>query len=303
MTEAHRVLPPLFPGPGPERLALRRRDPVWLDRAWPRGRALPLSAAAEVPVLRDGAGVRLGWRSPEKVPDGLLRLFLGERASVPYFAVTARPGAADPFAAEAAAADGEQWLGLRAAATDLADADAALLVTATALGTWHRQHPRCPRCGAGTEVEQAGWVRRCPADGSEHWPRIDPAVIMLVHDGADRCVLGRGRSWPAGRYSALAGFVEPGESVEAAVAREVAEEVGLDVTDVEYRGSQPWPFPASLMFGFWARATGDDQLRVDPLELADARWFTRSQLREGVVRLPPRISIASEIITRWLELD
>ena len=144
-----------------------------------------------------------------------------------------------------------------------------------------------------------GWVRRCPTDGSEHFPRTDPAVIMLVHDGGDRCVLGRQAVWPEGRFSILAGFVEPGEAAEAAVAREVDEEVGLPITDITYAGSQPWPFPSSLMLGFTARATGST-LHLRDGELAEARWLTRDEVRAGVVRLPPPVSIAHRIITDWL---
>jgi NAD+ diphosphatase len=145
-----------------------------------------------------------------------------------------------------------------------------------------------------------GSVRRCTADGSEHFPRTDPAVIMLVHDGADRCVLGRQPSWPAGRFSTLAGFVEPGEAAELAVVREVQEEVGITVTDVAFRASQPWPFPSSLMLGFWARAT-DDVITLDGSELAEARWLTRDQLRREDVLLPPPVSIAWRLITDWLD--
>ena len=144
-----------------------------------------------------------------------------------------------------------------------------------------------------------GWVRRCPADGSEHFPRTDPAVIMLVHDGGDRCVLGRQAVWPEGRFSILAGFVEPGESAEAAVAREVDEEVGLAITDVTYAGSQPWPFPSSLMLGYTTRATGSE-LNLRDGELAEARWFTRDEVRARAVRLPPPVSIAHRIITDWV---
>jgi NAD+ diphosphatase len=186
----------------------------------------------------------------------------------------------------------------------LDDRDAGLFTHTVALVNWHAAHPRCARCGAATEPALGGHVRRCPDDGSEHFPRTDPAVIMLVHDGADSCVLGRQPSWPPNRFSTLAGFVEPGESAELAVAREVAEEVGLHVTDVMFRASQPWPFPSSLMLGFFARAT-DTELRVDTSELAEASWFSRDQLTRAVekedVLLPPPVSIAWRLITDWLE--
>ncbi len=153
-----------------------------------------------------------------------------------------------------------------------------------------------------TTIEQAGWVQRDPTTGTPLFPRTDPAVIMLVHDGAESLVLGRQAVWPPGRFSILAGFVEPGESAEGAVAREVAEEVGLAVTDVRYVGSQPWPFPQSLMLGFLARVEGDRTLRVDRDELEEARWFTREELRSGTGPrvLPPPVSIARHIIDRWV---
>jgi NAD+ diphosphatase len=140
-------------------------------------------------------------------------------------------------------------------------------------------------------------------DDSEHWPRVDPAVIMLVHDGADRCVLGRQAGWPSGRFSILAGFVEPGESAEAAVEREVGEEVGLTVTEVRHIASQPWPFPSSLMLGFIARAVGDLTLHRTDGELAEAGWFSREQIRrrEGIGGLPPPVSIARRIIDDWID--
>jgi NAD+ diphosphatase len=189
---------------------------------------------------------------------------------------------------------------LRAVGALLDDRDAGLLTHAVALANWHATHTHCPRCGAPTESVLGGSVRRCTVDGSEHFPRTDPAVIMLVHDGADRCVLGRQPSWPPGRFSTLAGFVEPGEAAELAVVREVQEEVGLAVTDVEFRASQPWPFPSSLMLGFWARAT-EDAITIDGAELAEARWLSRAELRREEVLLPPPVSIAWRLITDWLE--
>jgi NAD+ diphosphatase len=173
------------------------------------------------------------------------------------------------------------------------------------------RHPRrCPRCGTPTEVVRGGSVRRCPQDGSDHFPRTDPAVIMLVHDGADRCVLGRQASWPEGRFSTLAGFVEPGESAEQAVVREVDEEAGIAVTDVEYVTSQPWPFPSSLMLAFRARAEGGAVPFGRDRELAEVRWFTRDEVlasgRWGSasgLQTPPSISVAWHLITGWAEGD
>ncbi len=188
-------------------------------------------------------------------------------------------------------------------------------MTAVALLQWHGRHTHCPLCGAETQVDQGGWTRRCPVDDSEHFPRTDPAVIMLVHDGGDRALLGRGAVWAPGRYSTLAGFVEPGESLEAAVAREVFEEVGVVVRDVQYVASQPWPFPASLMLGFTARADGDAPVRPDKVEMAEAGWFTREQIAraadwtdsstgadgDGVLHaIPGKLSISRFLIDSWL---
>ena len=178
----------------------------------------------------------------------------------------------------------------------------AQVTTAVALDEWHERHPRCPRCGAPTRVTHAGWVRTCTEDGSEHYPRTDPAVIMAVVDEHDRLLLAHASAWAAGRYSTLAGFVEPGESLEHAVRREVAEETGVVVGPVSYAGSQPWPFPASLMVAFVGRAL-TSEVRVDGHEVELARWFTRDELAAAVVGgqvVPPSTSsIARALIEDW----
>lgn len=195
------------------------------------------------------------------------------------------------------------WLTLRQAAAGLDERDAGLFTTVLGLANWHATHTHCSRCGTPTVPTQGGWLRRCPADRSEHYPRTDPAVIMAVVDSDERLLLGRGPQWPEGRLSVLAGFVEPGESFEAAVAREVAEEVGIAVTDIRYLGNQPWPFPSSVMVGYTSRALGT-RLEVDPHELDEARWVTRDEyraaLRSGAIRAPFGISIAKRIIEHWL---
>ncbi|MFC8598808.1 NAD(+) diphosphatase [Isoptericola sp. NPDC057191] len=196
-----------------------------------------------------------------------------------------------------------RWAGLREVGGRRRD---ALASEAVALAAWHASHERCPRCGEPTLVEQAGWVRRCPAQDVEIYPRTDPAVIMAVVDDADRLLLGHAAHWPEGRFSTLAGYVEPGEGLEQAVRREVAEEtsvvIGVAPGDVVYRGSQPWPFPASLMLGFRARATSTD-VQVDGAEVTAARWFTREELAAGVqageVGLPGRPSIARALVEEW----
>lgn len=280
-----------------DRMAEFRGDHDWVERLWadPQARAL---------VVREGRalldGDNLALLPTPMAPEGQ-RLLLGVTHDGPVFAV--HPDG--PLHDEAAR-------GIRSAAARLQPEHLALFMQAVALTTWHETHPRCPRCGAPTEVHNAGYTRRCVDDGSEHHPRTDPAVIVLVTDGAaaqqERCLLGRQAAWPAGRFSTLAGFVEPGESVEQAVVREVAEEVGVQIASVCYAGSQPWPFPASLMLAYYAAAAqghGDDSaVAVDGVEIAEARWFTRQQLvtetTSGRVQVPPRLSVARRLIEGWL---
>jgi NAD+ diphosphatase len=260
-------------------------------------RVLTVDERRTVPVEEDGGRPRLLWEQRCGLPEGAI--YLGEADGVPYAAVRGdrrltvggRPV--------------DTWAGLRDLGADLDDLDAGLLAEAVAMVEWHDRHRFSPLSGARTTIERAGWVQRDPETGAELFPRTDPAVIMLVHDGGDRCVLGRQAVWPPGRFSILAGFVEPGESAEGAVAREVAEEVGLRVTDIRYVGSQPWPFPQSLMLGYTARVEGDPTLRLDPTEIEEARWFTRDELRSGAGprALPPAVSIARHIIDRWMKDD
>jgi len=197
----------------------------------------------------------------------------------------------------------EHWRTLREVGVQLSDADAGLFATLLGLANWHTSHPFCPLCGAVTRPDHGGWIRRCSQDGSEHHPRTDPAVIMAVTDPADRLLLARSPHWPPGRLSVLAGFVEPGESLEAAVAREVFEEVGVVVDQVRYLGNQPWPFPSSLMVAFTARAV-DPTLSLDMEEIVEAVWVGREELREMVLGgrfgVSPNVSIARRMIEHWL---
>jgi NAD+ diphosphatase len=284
-----------------DRAAQHRGDDAWLAEAWPQSRVVAITAKSELPT--DGPALVL--RTPASVPSSAPRRFLGVIDDVAYFAATVEPDGADA------------WRTLREFGGAADDLDAALVVSAIALEQWHQRHTHCPLCGEGTVESQAGWTRTCPADGSQHFPRTDPAVIMLIHDGGDRALLGRGPQWGEGRFSTLAGFVEPGESLEAAVAREVYEEVGVAITDVRYLASQPWPFPASLMLGFVARLDGDPDIHLDPVEMAEAGWFTRDEVRrardwtddlsapaDGVQRLraiPPHLSISRYLIDYWLD--
>ncbi|GAB97176.1 NAD+ diphosphatase [Kineosphaera limosa] len=239
---------------------------------------------------------------------GQLAIFLGRDENGHAWVALAVDDAGDAAGDDTAEAASEAasshlvWLGLRDVGFELPPIELDAFMTAQALASWHRTHVRCPRCGAPTVAVQAGWVRRCEVDGSEHYPRSDPAVIMAVIDDRERLLLARSPAWPQNRRSVLAGFVEPGERLEETVAREVAEEVGVTVHDVQYFGSQPWPFPASLMLGFTARAT-DPTLHLDDAEIVAAEWYSRDQLRSavdsGALGLPGRLSIARRLIEGW----
>ena len=278
--------PPALSRATVDRDAVTRDDPAALDRAWDMAKVLVVDDQGRALV----DGIDLVLVRPEEAPDGD-RFYLGSGDGTPYFAV---PG-------ELPRRLGARPQGLREVGAVLSDRDAGLMTHAVGLANWHATHPRCPRCGTPTDSVRGGAVRRCRADDSEHFPRTDPAVIMLVTDGADRCVLGRQSVWPPGRYSTLAGFVEPGESAEMAVVREVLEETGVAVRDVRYRGSQPWPFPASLMLGYVCQCDGDAVPVPADGELEDARWFTRAELEGSQGVLPPPVSIAHRLITEWLE--
>jgi NAD+ diphosphatase len=294
-----------------DRASARRDDAGWLAAAWAdQGtRVLVLDGAQALVRFGDDAA-ELVFVPPGQAPEGVRFLLGVDDADVVYFAVAGPKGGlgAGPLSLpgstpDAPPAPGVRPAGLREAGTLLGDRDAGLFTHAVALANWHATHTRCPRDGTPTVPGHAGHSRRCPTDGSEHFPRVDPAVIMLVTDDDDRCLLARNRRWPPRRVSILAGFVEPGESVEHALIREVSEETGLTVSDLQYVGSQPWPFPQSLMLGFRARAHGKQEIRVDEEEIAEARWFTREQLRAAVgageVLLPPPVSIAHRIIESW----
>lgn len=311
--------PPLS-GSHYDRAALYRSDEQWVADAWRRAQVVLIDPRSTTPVA-DGRIVPVPSAA---APDGVRR-FLGVVDDVPYFAVTTeRPanGPADGGADEAADA-AATWLTLREFGARADDLEADLVVSAVALEQWHQRHPRCPRCGAATVETKAGWTRTCTVDGSEHFPRTDPAVIMLIVDDStdvERALLGRGPQWGAGRFSTLAGFVEPGESLEAAVAREVFEEVGVRIRDVRYVASQPWPFPASLMIGFVARLDGGAAITLDPVEMAEAGWFTRAEVQQAadwtdsgdpaarpeaepdrrLRGISPRFSISRYLIDQWL---
>lgn len=283
-----------------DRAAHRRAEPDLLTRLAVDSTSLVVPIhAGQAPVVEGPDGPLLLLSSPADRPDliasSTCSLFLGlDTEHRGYLAVAVENSPELP--------EGARWAGLRDVGSVLDDTGAGILTASVALLAWHANHTRCARCGAETDVIQSGWVRSCPACGAEHYPRTDPAVIMTVVGPDDRLLLGRQASWPPLRFSTLAGFVEPGESLEDAVRREVDEESGITVGEVSYRGSQPWPFPSSLMLGFRGEATSTE-ITVDQVELAEARWWSREQLQADVkaqrLLLPPGVSIARRLIEDW----
>lgn len=288
----HQAALPEFPFrvAGHDRLAELRRDDARLAELWADPATRVVAMREQALAADDARGLR--WTSTAEAPAGG-RVLLGEAGGVVHFVVLVDDPASVPD-------DG--FLDLRRLATTLDDTELSLAVHASAVGGWHLRHPRCSICGSPTDIVEAGASRQCPECGAVHFPRTDPAVIMLVFDDDDRCLLGHNAARAASWYSTLAGFVEPGEAPEQAVVREVFEETGVRVTDVTYLGSQPWPFPSSLMLGFFARALTTD-ITVDGEEITEARWFTRDELRDEVLAgdlvVPTTISIAGALLTRW----
>jgi NAD+ diphosphatase len=286
-----------FAGGGLDRMGPRRADDAWLAerRADPASRAV-VATSDGVLVEGDGTPAAVGLA---ELPDDAETVLLGVDPD------GAAVFAADPGAERGAALrPGAAMVGLRDVAAMSALADANLLAHATGLLNWHRRHRFCANCGSPTASAEAGYVRVCPRCGTQHHPRTDPVVITLVHDD-DRVLLGRNANWPENRFSCLAGFVEPGESLEEAVEREVGEEAGITVSDVRYVSSQPWPFPASLMLGFEATFSGGEPHPHDR-ELQAVRWVTRDELRraaagEGDMQVPPPLAIARRLMDGWLE--
>jgi NAD+ diphosphatase len=283
-----------------DRVTERRSDTAWLKQAWadPRTRVLVIDdGRALVRLPGDASGLRdaeLVLVPPAQAPAGVQFLLGQDGDGVVYFGVNAPLPASE---------EGAKLTSLRTVGALLGDRDAGLMTHAVALANWHATHTHCPRCGTPTVPEPAGDSTRCPKDGTEHFPRTDPAVIMLVTDQGDRCLLGRNATWPERRFSILAGFVDSGESAEQAVVREVHEETGIAVQNVRYLGSQPWPMPRSLMLGFHADAPAGQQITIDNAELAEARWFTRAELLASLqakeLAIAPPVSIARAIIESW----
>jgi NAD+ diphosphatase len=286
-----------------DRAAHRRTDAPWLEARTGTGRLVPVWHGRSL-LGAAGEGPKAAVFPPASAAPGPL-IFLGARGDETYFALGLEaPDEAAALAAIGLTREQARFTDLRQQGGLLAPFEGHVLAYAKALTHWHGEQLFCGRCGHATAVESAGHVRTCtnPSCATKHFPRTDPATIMLVHDG-DRCLLGRQPGWPPGMYSTLAGFVEPGETVEEAVAREVLEESGIVTGAVRYRGSQPWPYPRSLMLGFFAEARTSAIERGDELE--DVRWFTRDEARALVDRLKAALpgvdTIARRLIGAWLE--
>lgn len=289
----------------PEEMARRLADggrvlPVWRGKPLLAGGAAGWVASGH-PVLAGAAGapVFLG------LDDGVARFAADVSAWEPAEGETPQPGAFfDPTEQRhPALPEDHRFAELRGVMALLGARDAELAATAKALFGWHRSHRFCSACGAPSEMIEAGWQRRCPACGARHFPRTDPVAIMVVTRG-ERTLLGRSPGWPEGMYSCLAGFVEPGETLERAVRREVAEETGVEVGPVRYLASQPWPYPSSLMIGCHGEALSE-AITLDPVELEDALWIGKAEMAAALagthrIRRPRNGAIAGFLLTNWV---
>jgi NAD+ diphosphatase len=295
-----------FAGNPLDRVSQRRQDAGWVASLLrdPETRLLPLHGLK--PRIHHSSEVALDWQSVAPwrslIDNGSTLILLGMRDGRAYFALDATPAETIPHG------DGTT-MDARAVAPMIDGGEAAILAEARSLIDWHARHRFCAQCGTASVVASGGWVRHCPNCGAHHFPRVDPVVIMLAVRG-ERCLLGRGRGRAGTRFSCLAGFMEPGETLEEAVRREILEESGIEIGRVRYLASQPWPFPSSLMMGFLAEALSEE-ITIDPDEIAEARWFERDEVRAmversrsddpvpGVVTLPPPLAIGHQIARRW----
>jgi NAD+ diphosphatase len=297
-----------FAGNPLDRASDRRADTDWLAGQLASSDSLGVAIWNGRPLVEDAkeGGKQIAYLPAKLVADlaqGEERLlFMGLWKDTAVFAVDLE-GPADP-------ADGPlEGLGkfedLRAVALKLPPTEAAIVATAKQMFEWRRRHGHCAVCGQPSRAVDGGWKRKCPSCETEHFPRTDPVVIMLPYHG-DRCMLGRQEAWPKGMFSALAGFLEPGESIEEACARELNEEAGLHAVKVRYHSTQPWPYPSSLMIGLIAEVE-DEEGSPDQTELSEVRWFTRDEARQLIagqiegVAAPQRLAIAHQLIKAWVE--
>jgi NAD+ diphosphatase len=302
-----------FAGNPLDRASERRPDAEWIARQLASADALAFPMWNGRPfvekVRKDGdAGEALQIayipaKMAKELAEGTERLlFLGLWKQTAVFAVDL-DGETDP--SEGALAGMGSFEDLRRVALTLPATEAAIVATAKAMFEWRRRHRHCAVCGQPSEAVDGGWKRRCPSCQAEHFPRTDPVVIMLPYHGG-RCMLGRQEAWPKGMFSALAGFLEPGESIEEACARELSEEAGLRTRKVRYHSTQPWPYPSSLMIGLIAEVE-DDEGTPDQTELSEVRWFTREEAKKLIAGqiegtfAPQRLAIAHQLIKAWVE--
>lgn len=300
-----------FAGNPLNRASERRTDIAWLTEQLNSDQALAIAIWNGKPFVenaKDGGGLQIAYlpaNMAEELSGGPERLlFMGLWKETPVFAVDLE-GGADP--AEGPLQGLGRFEDLRASAMRMPHTDAAIVATAKQMFEWRRRHRHCSACGEQSNVVEGGWKRQCPACKAEHFPRTDPVVIMLaVHE--DRCMLGRQEIWPKGMFSALAGFLEPGESVEEACARELHEEAGLKTLSVRYHSTQPWPYPSSLMIGLIAQVE-DDNATPDQTELSEVKWFTKAEARDVLagkydgVSAPGALAIAHQLLKAWAEED
>ena len=295
-----------FAGNPLDRVSQRRQDAGWVASFLedPATRVLPLHGLK--PPVRHSSAATLDWQSVAPwrplIDNGNTLILLGIGDGRAFFAL-------DAGSTEVPSDDGSVLMDARMAAPMIDGGEAAILAEARSLIDWHDRHRFCAKCGTPSIVASGGWVRHCPECKAHHFPRVDPVVIMLAVRG-ERCLLGRGHRRPGARFSCLAGFMEPGETLEEAVRREVLEESGIQVGRVRYLASQPWPFPSSLMMGFLGEAL-TEEITIDPEELAEVRWFERDEVRAmversraddpipGLATLPPPLAIGHQIARRW----
>jgi NAD+ diphosphatase len=288
-----------------DRAANLRSNPISLEQLWAKAKIVHFSAG-RLAISADGG--KLNLLSADQVARLIEsgdfksgeRYFLGldQSDSSPYFAWNSPHLNADGDKAPAG------YSTLREIGAGLDELQMEIALHTVALANWHNSHPHCARCGATTSVSLGGAIRICDQDKSEHYPRTDCAIIVLVRDSQDRILLGRQGIWPEGRFSCFAGFLEPGETFEQCVQRELFEEAGVAVREINYLGSQPWPFPASIMISFEAFTDFPDTARPDGEEIVAIKWLTRDELKAevsaGTLLLPPDISVSRKMIDRWL---
>ncbi len=297
--------PHTFGGNPFDRAATQRRDPDWIKSQLKRSDTRILALwKLQIPIIEDDT-THLAWRGSDVLAqrdEGTMPVLLGLLGGLAHFAINVSK-LDDP---SPVLMEGAIYADARNAATRLPLEEAGILAQAKAQIDWHARHQFCPICGEQTSMHQGGLMRRCDSCNAEHFPRTDPVVIVVVTDG-ERCLLGRQKSWPPGMFSALAGFVDHGETIEEAVRREVKEETNIDTINVRYHSSQPWPFPMSLMIGCLAQAVSTE-ITIDELELDGAQWFTRDEARRSLedpdsipeLQMPGAMAIAHQLIKAWV---